>query len=238
MSRLTEHIGERIRLYRKNQRMSMEELAARISKSKPTVSKYENGAIAIDIDTLFEIASALNITVNQLMDYSPRTQSAAPGSSIRGVFNNNILYLYYFDGRVNRLARGFMQLFGEKGADGIETTLYMDVDSFSHYTKCNILYYGSIVSHDMITNMSFENQANRTEQIHIIALNPLKQDDIVRALICGISYHPIMPVAFRCIISPKPMPEDDSLLEQLVLSREDVKFIKKYNYLSVQRFEY
>ena len=236
MSRLTEHIGERIRLYRKAQQLSMDELAARINKSKPTVSKYETGIIAIDIDTLFDIAAAMDLSVSQLIDYIPLGQPVSASGEVKGVFNNNILYLYYFDGRVNRLTRGFMQLFGERTQDGIETTLYMDVDSFSQYTKCNILYYGSIESHDIITNMSFVNQSNRAEKINITALNPLKKDDIVRALLCGFSDNPVTPVAFRSIISPRPLPEDESLLEQLMLDRDDFKFMKRYNLLSVQSF--
>ena len=46
-------IGKKIRIYRKKQKMTLDELAAVIYKSKATVSKYEKGEISIDISTLY-----------------------------------------------------------------------------------------------------------------------------------------------------------------------------------------
>ena len=68
MTELTRHIGQRIRLYRKSNGLTLEELAARIHKSKSSVSKYESGDIAVDVETLVEIANALGIDLWQLLD--------------------------------------------------------------------------------------------------------------------------------------------------------------------------
>lgn len=68
MSEITNHIGQRIRLYRKNKQLTLEQFAAQLHKSKSTVSKYECGEISIDIETLYEIADALQISIRQLLD--------------------------------------------------------------------------------------------------------------------------------------------------------------------------
>ncbi|MEG0377338.1 MAG: helix-turn-helix transcriptional regulator, partial [Eubacterium sp.] len=61
-------VGAQIRMYRKMAKISIDEMAQTIGKSRATVSKYETGAIAIDISTLFEISSVLDISASYLMD--------------------------------------------------------------------------------------------------------------------------------------------------------------------------
>ena len=56
MSKVSEHIGGRIRMYRKAREMTLQQLADSIHKSRASVSKYENGEITLDVETLFEIA--------------------------------------------------------------------------------------------------------------------------------------------------------------------------------------
>ncbi len=69
MKEVSIHVGQRIRLYRKTKNLTIETFAGMIHKSKATVPKYENGDISIDIETLFTIAQALGVPVNQLIDY-------------------------------------------------------------------------------------------------------------------------------------------------------------------------
>ena len=59
MSDVTRLIGTNIRTYRRAGKMTIDELADRIHKSKATVGKYEQGSISVDVDTLFELAAAL-----------------------------------------------------------------------------------------------------------------------------------------------------------------------------------
>ncbi len=54
-------IGSRIRLYRQAKKISLSELSERIHKSKSTLSKYENGEISMDVETLFDVAKVMNL---------------------------------------------------------------------------------------------------------------------------------------------------------------------------------
>ena len=69
MKEISIHVGQKIRLYRKMKGLTIEVFAGMIHKSKATVSKYENGDISIDIETLFVIAQALEIPVNKLFEF-------------------------------------------------------------------------------------------------------------------------------------------------------------------------
>ena len=59
MSKVNQHIGGRIRMYRKTRGMTLQQLADLIHKSRASVSKYENGEITLDVETLSEIADVL-----------------------------------------------------------------------------------------------------------------------------------------------------------------------------------
>ena len=63
---ILEHVGERIRLFRKHQNLTLEELAYIIHKSPSTLCKYERGSVNIDILTLSEIANALDVDISHL----------------------------------------------------------------------------------------------------------------------------------------------------------------------------
>ena len=54
MSKISIEIGNKIRQFRQSRKMTLDELAPAIHKSRATLSKYERGEISIDIDTLYE----------------------------------------------------------------------------------------------------------------------------------------------------------------------------------------
>ena len=68
MGEISKRTGERIRFLRGIKKLSLQELADRVHKSKSTLSKYENGEIVMDVETLCEIAEALEVSPRRLLD--------------------------------------------------------------------------------------------------------------------------------------------------------------------------
>ena len=98
---LNQHIGGRIRFYRTKRNMSQEQLAFKVFKSKSTLSKYESGKIPVDIETLYLIASELEVEMSALVDYPIPQKTQTP--LYRDPFDNaDRIYMYYFDGRSGR----------------------------------------------------------------------------------------------------------------------------------------
>ena len=105
MGSFSYHVGQRIKKYRKSRGYTIEQFSAMINKSKATVSKYENGTITIDVETLYDIARALDIDLKCFIDYQPpvfHAQSVLPKNFY---FNQPRAYMYYYDGRVRQLVR-------------------------------------------------------------------------------------------------------------------------------------
>ena len=105
MENINTYVGSRIRNYRKMKKMTLQQLADRIHKSRATVSKYENGDITIDVETLYEISNALDVGFTQLTDYHPQCEaeeSMPQALSYNGespFFKADKLYFYFYDGR-------------------------------------------------------------------------------------------------------------------------------------------
>jgi transcriptional regulator with XRE-family HTH domain len=66
-------LGNAIRDQRKQQKLTQKALSKLIGKSVPTVSKIESGSHPLDIDTLSDLAKALNTTLTRLFWLSQRS---------------------------------------------------------------------------------------------------------------------------------------------------------------------
>ena len=109
MGSFSYHVGQRIKKYRKSRGYTIEQFSAMINKSKATLSKYENGTITIDIETLYDIAQALNIDLKCFIDYQPPVFHQEQVLTGNFYFNTPQAYMYYFDGRIHQLVRSLLR---------------------------------------------------------------------------------------------------------------------------------
>lgn len=238
MSKLTNHVGSRIKMYRKVQGLTLQELADRIHKSRATVSKYENGEIVVDIETLYDISRELHIGLNQLTDY--RAEPVIPlEASVAGTIQKSPfyqakrLYFYFYDGRYNRLKNGIIDITAKPdNSDDYEATLSISIitpngrSSKSYYT-------GSVVYSDVLIRFSFVNQLNALEEDLLYIFNPLELRDYTEGLLCGISSADFMPCAFKCIVTLVPQELDDPFKKQLMLTQRELNRWKKLNMMMI-----
>ena len=230
MSGISAHVGRRIRLYRKMKNITIEVFAGMINKSKATVSKYENGDISIDIETLFIIANKLDISVSQLIDLEQEgaeTEKNLPVTD--GRYEKRRMYMYFYDGRRSRFVRSVIEI-GSSVENGVyRANLYSDLEDYSNCYQCKFLYHGTMRRYDTFTNFNFENQNNKVEKVFLYAINSFSHNGRMIGMFSGLSTQPILPVSFKFILSPDIMEENDELKEQLVFTKEDIKQMKKMN---------
>ena len=67
---LSQYIGKRIRKYRKNMKLTQDELAEKLNTSKGTISNYETGYRSPRQDDLFLLAEVLRVSIDDL--FPPR----------------------------------------------------------------------------------------------------------------------------------------------------------------------
>ncbi len=231
---INRHIGSRIRTHRKNLGMTIQVLADKIFKSRATVSKYETGEISLDMVTLFNIASALHVTPNQLIDYQVNSQPerGLRASALKTFHNAQRLFFYFYDGRYNRLKDGVIDILPEK--EGNQYTATLTIGVVSEDGKSSEIYYsGSVTYSDRLIRFSFINQYNTLEECLLYIFNPLELSDSTYGMLCGISSADMRPCAFKCLVTLTSQQYSDELKEHLRLTRDELKESKKLNMLVI-----
>ena len=230
MKEISIHVGQKIRLYRKMKGLTIEVFAGMIHKSKATVSKYENGDISIDIETLFVIAQALEIPVNQLIDYTKEEAPAEGEGTVNHQLTKSRYYMYFYDGRRNRIARNIIEVQDGGQENGVfDANMYAYLENFDNYYQCKLLYHGVMRRYDTFVNFNFENQNNKVERAFLYAINSFSHSGRMAGLYCGLSTQPILPACFKFVLSPEILEEDEELKAELMVSKEDIKVLKKMN---------
>ena len=240
MNGINKYIGSRIKNYRKMKKLTLQQLADRIHKSRATVSKYENGEITVDVETLYEISVALDISFSQLTDYHPAEEEeevmpqALNYNGESPFFKANKLYFYFYDGRFRALKEAVINIHKNSMNDNgcYEASLSLHVTTPSGKSS-EVYYTGEVLYSDMLIRFSFVNMYNRLEQDLLYIFNPLELREQTEGLLCGISSTDLMPCAFKCIVALKPDNDYEALKKSLTLTNQEMKRWQKLNMLVV-----
>ncbi len=231
---INEYVGGRIRTVRKGKKMSIQQLADAINKSKACVSKYEKGEITLDIPTLFEISEVLQVPVERLIDYKDKP-AVEVGSRLGGTspfFKAKKLYFYYCDGRFSDIKDGIININNEDGGSVCPANFTIFIKTDNGYTT-EIYYTGTVTYSDMLIRFSMQNQYNALEEDLLYIFNPLEYRDGTNGLLCGISSTDLVPCAFKCIVSPTPLAHTEQFRERLKFSKKEISQMKKMNMLTI-----
>lgn len=228
MLSISQHVGRQIKFYRKLKKLSLDQLSAMIHKSKSTLSKYENGMIAIDVETLLDIAKALEIEVSQLIDYQYDRKNLIYNKA-NPFCNKAGAYIYYYDGRKHCVVNSYLRFLEDPVSAKVTCMFYMDIPSFEEYEKCQFYYVGEMNSFDLVTYLTLKNQANPMEQMGFCILNTFHYNSTTWGFMFGISYQPISPFALKFLLSIKPLPASELTPERLLITKSELKIMKTLN---------
>lgn len=234
MNEIRIEIGKRIRNFRKMRHMTLEELAELICKSKSAVSKYEKGEIALDIETLYEIADALRIHVEQLLYCRPDRTVLRASENQPAFFNGGSQFFsYVFDGRNNQIISSVFDVLSETENNQYKIMMYMNIRDYEHYQNCENTYWGYIEHYDALTNIILTNRDTPMEKASAQILASYLDADTKWGLWNGFSSRPMMPIATKMLFSKTPLKKDYELAKRLKISKEDIRLLKLYNMLSI-----
>lgn len=233
MNQINIHVGSRIKMYRKSRKLTLQQLADAIHKSRSSVSKYENGEISLDIQTLAEIAEILQVGISQLTDFQPQIPKPVINmplqSGISPFFQARRLYFYFYDGRYQRLKDGIIDIRESETEKG-EYEAALSISAVNPNGRSSEVYYtGKVVYSDMLIRFSFVNQYNALEEDLLYIFNPLEMRDSTDGLLCGISSTDLMPCAFKCLVTLNPKEHTDELRKRLLISRRELQRWQKLN---------
>ncbi len=236
MPQISDYIGNQIRMYRKNKHLTLEQFSTLLHKSKSTISKYENGEIAIDIETLYDISRALHIDVRQLLAGVEQTKTD-PVSVPSGFFSRvSRYYVYYYLNKSNDtilLVQSILDVFHDQAEPS--SIMYVNLNDFNTPNRCRLLYYGDIHYSDSFANLVLQNQDNDSERIFFYILNTFGQETITTGMLSGISSKYMVPIAIKAIVSQIPLALNNPILNELKISKQDFASIRKTCCFSIER---
>lgn len=238
MENINTYIGARIRSCRKMKKLTLQQLADAIHKSRATVSKYETGEITLDVQTLYDISTALDISLSQLTDYHPPREEAAPApvdySGESPFYKADKLYFYFYDGRYKRLKEAIIQIHknvtDEDGCCEADMAMRVSTDKGR---SSEVFYTGNVLYSDMLIRFTFQNQCNKLERDLLYIFNPLELRDYTEGLLCGISSADLLPCAFKCVVSLLPAEHGEEMKQHLLLTTKELHRWQKLNMLVV-----
>ncbi len=231
MSTLSSVIGGRIRSFRKEQGMTLQELADQIYKSRATVSKYESGEIVIDIETLTKVSEVLHVPISQLAESPPVEPAllAAQRVTSSSFYQADRMYFYFFDGRYNRLKDGIIDIHRTGENQGTyDATLA--ISAVTQTGRNSMLYYtGKVMYSDMLIRFTFTNKYNALEEALLYIFNPLEVRDVTKGILYSISSADLCPCAIKCLITLNPQKPTEEWKSQLLLTKAEMQRWKKAN---------
>ena len=238
MSDIARHVGMRIKKIRKKKGLTIEDLGKRINKSKATISKYENGSVAIDLDTLADIAAALDVNLMTLVDFKLSDQ---PDTISREeiYFNRSKMYMYYFDGRTEQLVRALLcrvpPVEGENPA-AIKVLMYQGIESFDVPEKAQHVFLGEMLAYDIITHVFMTNSVNKAEKLYLCIFNPLHANSPAIGMMSGFASNPFFgPIAVKIVVSNEPLVENEDLYKVTKLQPVEHRVFENLNMMALNR---
>ena len=188
MSEISVETGRRIRYFRTRGGMTLEALAAKVYKSKATISKYEKGEIKLDLETLYDIADALHVHVDQLL-VSRSAEEETEGHEVDPAFFRglNRFYAYFYDGRDQKINRSVCDILSQTDVNQYKLILYMNCKDLEKYQHCENVYTGYIRHFDALSIIEVVHQTNPMEHGSVQILATFMDSPVKWGLWNGIS---------------------------------------------------
>ena len=223
------YIGSQIKFYRNLINMSLTELADSINKSKSTVSKYENGMVSVDIETLYKISDVLNTDIINIIDYSHsiKKKNFITSNSFE---NSEKLYLYHYYEQ-----NYYISIINLRHTDNnnINSTLYYKVGDIKNINSCSCIYRGYMNSYQNNINFVLQNYYSKSEEILLNFFVPLGNVSNIIGMMIGLQEKTLKPACVKVVLSKKLL-SDEYIKEMLKISQYTIDRLEKDGILIVE----
>lgn len=229
--------GEMIRKLRNANHMSLGELAQQIHKSKSSMSKYEQGDVKLDLQTLDDIACALHVSLHALLPsaesdlFLPRDGAIRLFSSVNSYDESTdtkaAIYLYFYGGALNDVRTSLIELNRLSG----ETLMYCDPYQKKDSIGCSFFYRGKTEYFDSKYRITLHNHYDDNDLFCIQCADAMAGSDTLMGLLSHFAAGQFNSFSTKCLLSKSALPVDDALRAALRFSKEELQDMKKRNAL-------
>ncbi len=236
MEDIAKEVGKKIRMYRKQLNMTIEELADIICKSKSTIAKYETGTVSLDIYTLEDLANAFHISAYQLLLFPKEKRNKELTDIMTRPFQDcEEFFVYYYDGRRKEVVKSYLRVLKDEEVDSPSVFYYLAFKDYENYFDCEYIYKGSVQSHDFFTYFFLTNMVNSVDKTTICVMNPLHQNTETWGILSGILDNPLAPFCTKILFSKNMIADSVLSREKFIFTSDEIRQIRKTNLLYPNR---
>lgn len=221
-------VGAKIRTYRKARKVSLAELSLQLNKSKGTISKYENGYISIDVMTLYEIATILQVDIKKLIESTGaimgREQTA--DSKLPTKF-----YMYHAHRQKYYTSIIHLGPTQNNGSNAV-TLYYKATHNTNEHIKCANIYHGELLSSDNHLDFTLTNFHNKLDMLHLVFLIPMQITASYPGILLGLQSDNMRPASTRVLLSVHPLCKNH-LESNLKFTHKDWRKLKSGSYYTI-----
>lgn len=219
---LYKNLGTKLHACRKSQQITLQQLSSVLCKSIATISKYEKGEIAVDLETLIDWCRYLNVDISSLL---PGTRKENDNTNRYRQHFIERLYLYSYLKHKNKIHLDVIEVDNTT----MNATLYLDVPDASDIYHCSFVYSGKIIYSDVSVSFVFFNMAPPFDMA-TFSLPTLSENSQYKfGMLSSFSFY-YQNIAIKALASETPITDSDSLLDKLRFSQDDIKKIKQFNF--------
>lgn len=220
-------IGAKLRAFRKARKITLAQLARSLNKSVSTVSKYETGEIAIDIELLIDFCKQLDIDIHSLL---PDTRTSSKGPLTERYMKHFVdrLYIYWFKGGENKIHISAI----ENDNSTLSSTFYFDLKDVRNIYESDYIYTGFLSYSDTSIDYVFHSTVPPYDMLTLSIPTVSKEQTHRISLLTTITFY-YQRVAIKCLTSQTPVTNMDFLAEKLQISQEEIKTLKSTNFFII-----
>ena len=218
-------LGENIRIFRRLQHMTQQELADRLHRSLASVSKYEKGTIAVDAFTLCRIAEVLGVPQELLLP--KESQNVRSMSAVPPFFSCLKVYFCCPQSDGNGVSLGMLELQPET----MQVTAYCDLENQENDRACRYILCGEMNCSETNVRISASNPLLPGDFLFMAfrQMDLLGDRDAVG--LCAALRADYRFRASRVLISRRRIEPGNGLLDSLRFDKLELFELKKHQYL-------
>lgn len=227
MDELNRRIGKELQLIRKERKMTQRQIADRLHKTTACISKYESGDIALDIESFCKYCSALNVSPSEfLQPFVPDGQDDRSAEPPLPFYCVPELFLYWRGGVDGSLFSAKMTFLSHAASRVRMRIVFNFCTKPSLLSSSKSVFEGEIEFFPSVTRVLMHKVGTALDLILITAYNAGEGNNYRIGHITTLtSYY--SPMSSKCIISQEIIPDKETVIQLLRVSRDEVSQLKK-----------
>lgn len=224
MSDIYRDIGRKLRAYRRQRKLTIEAVGKKLNRSPATVSKYENGEIAISLDVLQDYCNLLNMDLAKILTFHSEEDVVGEHERYSSIFIE-MIWVYWYKHSEKMVHVGCIECDNKTK----KATFFHDVKNYKDVYDCDFIYHGDVHYSDHNIDFVFRNIGAPYDVISMRIPTMTRKKDYRIGMLFSTDFM-YRSVGIKCLLSEKTVRNEPFLIEKLRVNTKEIKMLREINF--------